>query len=122
VALVIDDEETIRELARNVLSRAGMRVLLAENGEEGIEAVREHKGLISVVLLDLHMPVMGGEEMLGLVQQIDPDVPVILSSGFDESEAARRVEKHKPARFLQKPYTAERLVEAVASTLNHRQE
>jgi two-component system CheB/CheR fusion protein len=122
VALVIDDEETIRELTRNVLLRAGMKVLLAENGQEGVEVFRENKGLVSVVILDLLMPSMGGEEVINVLKQIDPEVPVILSSGFDEREVTRRFVKHKPTRFLHKPYTAERLVEAVASTLNHRQE
>ncbi len=120
VALVIDDEELIRRLADDVLSRAEIKVLTAENGKDGVEMFREHNRVVSVVVLDLQMPVMGGEEALVLLKQINPDVPVILSSGFDESEAARRFSKLKPARFLQKPYTVERLVEAIAATLNRR--
>jgi len=122
VALVIDDEEIIRRLADDVLSRAEMKVLTAENGKAGVEVFREHHRVVSVVVLDLQMPVMGGEEALMLLKQINPDVPVILSSGFDESDAARRFSKLKPARFLQKPYTTERLVEAVAETLNRRKD
>jgi len=120
VALVIDDEEMVRRLADGVLSRAEMKVLTAENGKAGVEIFREHNRVVSVVVLDLQMPVMGGEEALVLLKQINPDVPIILSSGFDESEAARRFSKLKPARFLQKPYTVERLVEAIAATLNRR--
>ena len=119
VALVIDDEKTIRTLSENVLSRAGMKVLTAENGSIGVEMFRQYNQTLSVVVLDLQMPVMGGEEALKLLRQINPDVAVILSSGFDETEAQRRFSSLKPARFLQKPYTAERLVGAVADTVNH---
>jgi len=118
VALVIDDEEAIRELATNVLSRAGMRVLLAEDGKSGVELFRRHNRIVSTVILDLTMPVMGGEEALPQIKRINPDVPVILSTGFDESEAVRRFSGLKPQGFLQKPYTTERLLEAVAATLN----
>ncbi len=117
VALVIDDEESVRSLDENVLSRAGMRVLTAEDGKAGVDAFRKHHGIVSVVVLDLQMGVMGGEEAFPLLKEIDPSVPVILSSGFDEAEAARRFSGLKPARFLQKPYTAERLVQAVATAL-----
>ena len=120
--LVIDDEQVIRDLARNVLSRKGMRVWMADNGKAGVELFREQNQALSVVVLDLTMPVMGGEEALVLLKQINPDVPVILSSGFDESEAERRFSGLKPARFLQKPYTSDRLVEVVAATLNRQKD
>lgn len=120
VALVIDDEETIRSFATHVLSRAGMKVLVAGNGRAGVEIFRKLDTEISVVVLDLLMPIMGGEEALALMKQINPDVPVVLSSGLDETEATRRFSEPKPARFLQKPYTAGRLVEAVAATLRQQ--
>ncbi len=121
VALVIDDEEAIRSLAKSVLSRAGMRVLVAENGQAGVELFRKQHRDLSIVVLDLTMPVMGGEEAFTLLKQINPDIPIVLSSGFDESEAAQRFTGLKPARFLQKPYTSERLIEAVATALNHQE-
>jgi two-component system CheB/CheR fusion protein len=118
VALVIDNEETVRSFAMSALSRAGMKVLVADNGKTGVEMFREHSGIVSVALLDLLTPVKGGEDVLALLRETNPDVPIILSSGFDEAEAARRFSEPKPARFLQKPYTMERLVEAVAAVLN----
>jgi two-component system CheB/CheR fusion protein len=117
VALVIDDEDTIRRLAMNVLSHAGMKVLAAANGKEGVEMFREHNPGVSVIILDVLMPVMGGEAAFPLLKEINPAVPIILSSGFDESEATRRFTDLKPAGFLQKPYTVERLVESVAATV-----
>jgi len=118
VALVIDSEATIREFASGALSRAGMQVLVAENVKTGVEMLREHSGIISVVLLDPLMTVPVGEDALALLKEMKPAVPVILSSGFDEAEAARRFSEPKPAGFLRKPYTMERLVEAVAAVLN----
>ncbi len=121
VALVIDDEEPIRSFAGTTLSRAGMKVLLAENGKIGVEMFRAHKDTISVVVLDLLMPVIGGKAALAELKEINSRVPIILSSGFDENEAARGFSAPQPERFLQKPYTAERLIEAIAGALNQRE-
>jgi len=97
-----------------------MKVLAAEHGSSGVELFREHRDSVSVVILDLQMPVMGGEEALARLHEINPDVPVILSSGFDETEATRRFSTLKPAGFLQKPYTAQRLVSAVVAALKKK--
>ena len=120
VALIIEDEKTVSSLAVEVLARKGMKVLTAENGRTGVEMFRMHNGLISVVILDLQMPVMGGEEALPLLHEVNPGVPIILSSGFDVKEAGRRFSTLKPAGFLQKPYTAQRLIAAVAAVLKKR--
>jgi len=117
VVLVIDDEDFVRKIAQEVLSRQGMRVLTADHGKSGIEVFREQKREVSVVVLDLQMPVMGGKEALAALRDIDPDIPVILSSGFDETEATKRFAAVGPTGFLQKPYTAQRLVKAVAAAL-----
>ena len=121
VVLVIDDEKSIRALAENVLSQEGMKVLSAENGKAGLQLFRQHQASVSAVVLDLQMPVTGGEETLVHLKQIRPDLPIILSSALDEREAERQFSWIKPARFLQKPYTAERLHAAVAAILNLRE-
>jgi two-component system CheB/CheR fusion protein len=117
VALVIDDEKTVLSVAEGVLSRKGMKVLTAENGRAGVELFREHSREVSVIVLDLQMPVMGGEETLALLREINPGTPVILASGFDEKEVSRRFSAPKPDGFLQKPFTAQRLQSAVAAVL-----
>ncbi|HWB87247.1 MAG TPA: chemotaxis protein CheB [Bryobacteraceae bacterium] len=117
VALVIDDEETVRTVAEEVLSRAGMTVITASTGSAGIELFREHADDLSVVVLDLKMPVMGGDETLAQLKQINPKVPVVLSSGFDLKDAVLKLGE-KPSGYLQKPYTAERLLHSVADVLN----
>ena len=117
---MIDDEKTVLDVAESVLTRKGAKVLTAPDGKRGIDMFRMHNRSISAIILDLQMPVMGGEEALPLLHEINPSVPIILSSGFDESDATRRFTSPKPASFLQKPFTAQRLVSAVASALRDR--
>jgi len=117
MALVIDDEKAVRTLVEAALSRQGMKVLAADTGRKGVEVFREHARELSVVILDLEMPAMGGEEVLHQLVELNPEVPIILSSGFGEGEAAVKFSALPQASFLQKPYTAQRLVEAVSAVL-----
>jgi PAS domain S-box-containing protein len=116
--LVIDDEEVVRGTARATLERLGYTVILAENGPRGIQRFRQSRARISLVLLDLTMPEMPGEEVLEKLKAIRPDIPVILSSGFSEREVTRRLSGKGSARFLQKPYTASQLAQQVRSALD----
>ncbi len=110
--LVIDDESIVRETARLALERFGYTVKLAADGREALEQLASFPE-ISLVLLDLTMPVMGGEETLRELKRMRPDLRVILSSGYNELDAIQRFEGKGLAGFLQKPYTAERLAEKV---------
>ncbi len=119
--LVIDDEEVVRNVAKGVLERAGFNVLTAHNGQAGVELFRQHSGVVALIVLDLLMPVMGGEETLEQLQAINPAVPVLLSSGLDQLEASRRFGGKRAAGFIQKPYDVSRLLEAIAAALSHGQ-
>jgi signal transduction histidine kinase/CheY-like chemotaxis protein len=112
--LVIDDEITVRRTAKLALERHGYEAVLAENGREGIEIFRVLEGKISAVLLDLTMPGMNGHEVLKRLQTIRPDVRVVLSSGFDESEVVQQFSGKGLAGFLQKPYTVDALINRIA--------
>jgi nitrogen-specific signal transduction histidine kinase/ActR/RegA family two-component response regulator len=106
LVLVVDDEEMVRRTVKTALERYGYSVLVAENGQEGLDTFRAvHERLIAAVL-DMTMPVMSGEEALRRMKEVDPRVPVILSSGFNEVEAVRRFSGKGLAGFIQKPYTA----------------
>jgi len=118
VILVVDDEELVRRTATTTLAHLGYTILEAANGQEAIEVFQRNSGRIALVILDLSMPVMNGEESLKRLKSIKPDVPVLLSSGFSETEAARRFQSTGPATFLQKPYTAQHLAELVRAALN----
>ncbi len=113
VILVVDDEAAVRRTAQTVLQRYGYTVLLAENGLEAVEIFRNHSDEISVVLLDLTMPVMSGEETLKQLQTQRPDVRVVLSSGYDQMETSRRFQAKGLAAFIHKPYTAAELAEKI---------
>jgi len=113
--LVVDDEEIVRRTAKQALERYGCNVLVAENGARGLEIFREHADRITCVVLDLTMPVMSGEETLERMRSLRTDIPIILSSGYNETEALRRFEGKGLAAFLQKPYTAA----ALATMINN---
>ena len=102
--LVVDDEELVRRFARDVLEGYGYDVLEAANGQEAVELFRQQAGQIAVVLLDMTMPVMDGEEALRQLKSIRPEVRVILSSGYNEVEAVQRFAGEGSADFIQKPY------------------
>ncbi len=104
VILVIDDEEPVRTAVTDILELAGLSVLTAANGAEGVAAYRALHTTIGLVLLDLSMPGLSGDEVFQRLREIDPDVRVILSSGYDEQEVARRFGGQGYTAFIQKPY------------------
>lgn len=116
--LVVDDEHIVRRSAKAMLERYGYSVVLAENGREAVELYKVLGGKIDVVLLDMTMPVMGGEEAFRQLKMLRPDVRVILSSGYNEVEAVRRFTGKGLAGFLQKPYSAVTLANRIRSVLN----
>jgi CheY-like chemotaxis protein len=115
--LVADDEVFVRRAAKSALERQGYRVLLAENGREAVDLLREGGAEVSLVLLDLTMPVLGGEEALRELRRVRPDVRIVLSSGFNEAESIQRFAGQRLSGFIQKPYTAAQLAEKVKTVL-----
>ncbi|MEP6716575.1 MAG: response regulator, partial [Terriglobia bacterium] len=116
--LVVDDESVVRNFARAALESRGYRVLVAENGEEGVELFRRAHVEIDAVLLDLTMPVMDGAEALEKMRGISSKVPVVLASGFSHSTAAERFHGKGLAGFLGKPFTIDQLTEVVEAALS----
>ena len=104
VVLVVDDEETVRNLADKALQAAGFTVLLAADGREALEIYRARADEIVAVLLDLTMPGMGGEETFRELHRVRKDVAVLLSSGYNEQEVTERFAGKGLAAFIQKPY------------------
>jgi PAS domain S-box-containing protein len=116
--LVVDDEESIRAVAMGILGHIGFATLQAEDGLEALKALRLHREEISLVLMDLTMPHLDGEETYQQLRQEGFTTPVVLSSGFNESEAITRFTGKGLAGFLQKPYRAAELVKLVRSILD----
>jgi PAS domain S-box-containing protein len=111
--LVVDDEEVVRELAREVLQDAGFTVVLARDGREALEVFGAHSDEILAVVLDLTMPHVDGVEAFAEIRRIRSDVPVILSSGYNEQDATERFAGKGLAGFIHKPYCAEDLAQIV---------
>jgi two-component system cell cycle sensor histidine kinase/response regulator CckA len=119
VALVIDDEPAVRHVAQRMLGAFGFEVVTAASGQEALSRLRERPQDYAVVLLDLTMPGMSGDETYQHLRTIRTDLPVVLMSGFSHQEAAARFDGHVLAGFLQKPFRFERLREIVRGAVSH---
>ena len=117
LALVIDDDQGVRSAARRMMKLFGFEVIEAENGRIGAETFARHAGEITVVLLDMTMPEMSGEETFRAIRRVREDVPVILTSGYDEVEATSRFTSKGLAGFLQKPFAPDELAAKLAAAL-----
>ena len=116
--LVVDDEESIRAVAIGILGHIGFAAFQAEDGIEALKILRLHREEICLVIMDLTMPHLDGEETYRALRQEGFTMPVILSSGFNEMEAVNRFMGKGLAGFLQKPYRASDLVKLVRSILD----
>jgi CheY-like chemotaxis protein len=102
--LVVDDEEIIRNVAKNILESLGYEVITAENGKKGLEIFLKEKDLIDIVILDMIMPEMNGKECFEEIKKISPDAKVVLSSGFSRDEDINELKKQGLSGFLRKPF------------------
>lgn len=110
LVLIIDDEEPVREAVADILELEGVASIAAANGAEGVALYKQNLPVIGVVLLDLSMPGLSGEDTLVELHKINPNVPVVLSSGYSELDARPRFEQIGVAGFIQKPYDLEMFV------------
>lgn len=114
--LVIDDEEMIRSLAEKVLRRGGYEVTTAESGEEAIETL-SNEADIDGVLLDMNLPGMTGLDTLRKLREIREDIPCVLSSGHPEGGLGVKDQFGDRTAYLEKPYRAQVLIEAIDKLL-----
>jgi signal transduction histidine kinase/CheY-like chemotaxis protein len=115
--LVADDEPAVLEFVADVLRTTGVEVLTARDGIECVDRFAERSGDIALVILDLTMPRLNGDETLRALRNIRTDVIVLLSSGYTEQEATSRFADEGLAGFLQKPYRARQLLARVRPLL-----
>jgi PAS domain S-box-containing protein len=107
--LVVDDEETMRSTVARMLRKHGIDPVLVADGRQAVEVFRAQPGRFALVLLDLTMPHMDGEQTFAELRRLHSDVRVVLMSGFDAHEATVRFTGKGLASFLQKPFTIESL-------------
>jgi CheY-like chemotaxis protein len=107
--LLVDDEEAIRQVGQELLEAMGYQVLLASNGEDAIELYGKHGDDIDLILLDIVMPKMGGGETYERMKEINPDVKVLLLSGYSIDGEATDILNRGCNGFIQKPFTMKEL-------------
>jgi PAS domain S-box-containing protein len=116
--LIVDDEESVRSTAAAMLKRLGFEVALAADGREAVDAFRAEPDGYALVLMDLTMPHLNGEQTFTELRRIKPDVQVVLTSGYNEQEAVSRFTGKGLASFLQKPFEYEGLQTIVQRVLD----
>jgi PAS domain S-box-containing protein len=102
--LLVDDEEAVRAVGRAMLQDLGFEVVCAGNGREALDIYKEHRQTIHLIVMDLTMPYMGGEEAFQELRRLDSEVKVIMTSGYNEQEVVCRFSGKRLTGFLQKPF------------------
>jgi two-component system, cell cycle sensor histidine kinase and response regulator CckA len=114
--LLVDDEETVREIGSEMLKEFGFQVITAGDGQEGIDIFKVTPG-IAFVILDLTMPHLDGEQCFRELRKLTPGVKVIMTSGYNEHEVTQKFVGKGLAGFIQKPYKLSALREVIKRTL-----
>ena len=115
--LVVDDETQASALMKQILVGAGYRVMTAESGADCLYLFRRRPAVYQLVILDLTMPSMDGEETFHHLREIRPDVPVVLCTGFIEADRLERLMKDGLSGFFRKPLTPDEIISHVHSVL-----
>lgn len=115
--LVIDDDDAVREVLKDMLEARGAQVQLAADGSDGVRQFEAACDEIDLVILDATMPGMSGAEVLDRLLQIRPGVRVLVASGYGEQNLAERFPAAQPSAFLRKPFTAQALFERIEAVL-----
>jgi two-component system, cell cycle sensor histidine kinase and response regulator CckA len=116
--LLVDDEALIIELGKRILSRAGYTVLTASKGKEALEVYRSRRDEISLVILDLIMPEMGGKQCLEEILRIDPEARVLIASGYAAESLPRETTVGGAVGFIRKPYKMEEMLRVIRKVLD----
>ena len=115
--LLIEDEETVRAFAQDMLTELGFSVLVAADGREGVERFREHQQQIRLVLMDMTMPHLDGVEAFREIRRVDAHAKVVLMSGYNEQSATSRFTGKGLAGFIRKPFSIEVLISTIQKIL-----
>ena len=120
--LVIDDEKTIRNLLSMTLTKSGYEVVEAEDGAKAIEILRtdDNALMVDVITCDIRMPRLNGVEAIAYFRQEFPSVPVVVITGFPETELAVSLMKQGVLDYVPKPVESQKLLAVVAKAMEHR--
>jgi CheY-like chemotaxis protein len=115
--LFVDDEPELREVTAELIAVIGYQVLTASGGEEALRLFRNNRETISCVITDLSMPEMDGWELVARLRELDPRLPILLATGFDQAQVHSRAQEHQPSGFLSKPFSLSALKEQLTKVL-----
>lgn len=118
--LMIDDELSVCEVARDMLTEQGYTVHLAHDGEAGVEFYRSRQGMVDLILLDINMPIMGGKEAFELLRALNPAVPIIIVTGYGREAVETSAFSSEVNGFIQKPFQLDTLATKVRQVLDGR--
>jgi DNA-binding NtrC family response regulator len=116
--LLVDDDDRIREMGRQMIEMGGYTVLLATSGEEALEIYSTGREQIALVILDLIMPGIGGSRCLEELLRRDPNVKVLVASGYSANGHAKGQESSGARGFVSKPYDAKDILKAIRRVLD----
>ncbi|MFP4053560.1 MAG: response regulator [Phycisphaerae bacterium] len=115
--LIVDDEEMIRNFAARILKSMGHKTLTAADGEDAVRQFADHHDVIDLVLLDMVMPKMNGEQVFARLREIDPEVKVLIWSGYSQNGSADLLLSEGACGFISKPFELDQLQQEVARCL-----
>jgi CheY-like chemotaxis protein len=116
--LLVDDEDIVREASKDLIEAMGYRVFTAKDGREAIEVYKSNRDDIDVVLLDVVMPNMGAREAYDILKELDPDIKVLLFSGYSIDGQATEILERGANAFIQKPFSIEELSGKIREVLD----
>ena len=120
--LVVDDEENIRKLVRMTLTKAGYDVVEASNGEEAVKVIRSDDNplMVDVITCDIRMPKVNGVEAIAFFRQQFPSIPVVVITGFPETDMAINLMKQGVVDYVPKPVEGEKLLAVIDKAMKQR--
>jgi len=116
--LLVDDEDIIADVGQEMLTAMGYKVLLARSGQEAIETYQKNRDKVDLVILDMIMPDMGGGKVYDTLKEINPDIMVLLSSGYNINGQATEILERGCDGFIQKPFSMSQLSQAIRKVLD----
>ena len=117
--LIVDDESNVQSVTGAFAEKLGFEILIASDGQEGVDVFQKHHQKIDVVLMDMTMPRLGGMDAMQKMRKINSGIPIVLVSGYSEMEACSTVSgEGKADGFLQKPFKFKDLKKSLYKVMN----
>lgn len=116
--LIVENEPFVLDAMEEILATGGFKSICVRDGNHGVDTYKKRSGEIDVVILDMNLPGMAGPEVYQVMQLVNPDVKVIVSSGYDEYDVIERFGESRPISILKKPFNAQMLLDQVQSVLS----